>query len=116
MAVDGGHLDIAKLLVTNGAEVNKANNDKETPLHRAVKRGHLKVVDLLLENGANINESFIISIINPQGSETPASSAAKRKDPPGTGGSGKKPRMGPGPSPNGNEGSALGGDAAQRRI
>ena len=49
IAVKAGLLDIAKLLVKNGAEVNQANNDNETLLHWAAIRGHSKVVELLLQ-------------------------------------------------------------------
>lgn len=47
-----GQLDIAKLLITRGADVNKPG---WTALHYAASRGHVEVMHLLLENHAYID-------------------------------------------------------------
>ena len=54
-ASTGGHLDIVKMLVGQGAEVNKSTLTHSTPLRGASFHGHLEVMDFLLDNGAEIN-------------------------------------------------------------
>ena len=54
-ASTGGHLDIVKMLVGQGAEVNKSTLTHSTPLRGASFHGHLEVMDFLLNNGAEIN-------------------------------------------------------------
>ncbi|RZC39913.1 Ankyrin repeat domain containing protein [Asbolus verrucosus] len=48
LAFSSGHLEIAKILLKNGAEIDSAN------LHEACHNGHLKVVEFLITNGAKI--------------------------------------------------------------
>ncbi|CZR67067.1 uncharacterized protein PAC_16966 [Phialocephala subalpina] len=50
-----GHIEVVKLLLEKGANVNAAIEDGSTPLHRASMNGHLESVKLLLEKGANVN-------------------------------------------------------------
>ena len=45
-------MDVVKLLLNNGADPNKADIWKETPLSAAVKKGHKDVAKMLLEAGA----------------------------------------------------------------
>lgn len=54
-AARNSHLEVAKLLIVNGAEVDKENKWNETPLHCAAEHGHLAVVILLLEHGAELD-------------------------------------------------------------
>ncbi|VEP13406.1 Ankyrin [Hyella patelloides LEGE 07179] len=56
-AAHRGYLDIVKLLLDAGANVNalEGNYSKTTPLHWAATGGHLEVTKLLVENDANIN-------------------------------------------------------------
>lgn len=54
-ASTGGHLDIVKLLVEHGAEVNKSTLTHSTPLRGASFHGHLEVMEFLLGSGAEIN-------------------------------------------------------------
>ena len=56
-AAHRGYLDIVKLLLDAGANVNakEGNYSKSTTLHWAAKEGHLQVVRLLVESGAKID-------------------------------------------------------------
>ena len=50
-----GIVEIVRLLVENGAEVNNKNNDGTTALLWAASKGYLEIVRLLVENGAEVN-------------------------------------------------------------
>lgn len=52
-AVDGGHTEPVRYLLTAGADVNAAKRNGVTPLHIAVARGNLVIVRLLMRHGAN---------------------------------------------------------------
>ncbi|THV43885.1 hypothetical protein BGAL_0834g00010 [Botrytis galanthina] len=51
-AVVGGHVNIIKLLLEKGAEIDCRNSSNETPLMVAIHKGYLDIVKLLLEKGA----------------------------------------------------------------
>jgi ankyrin repeat protein len=53
LAVAYNHHDIVELLINNGAKIDVANVEKQTPLMLASMKGHLNMVRLLLDNGAN---------------------------------------------------------------
>ena len=64
-AVRGGHTEIVKILIENGADLDRTTGDDceiygsctragDTPLHEAVINDEHESVDLLLENGANV--------------------------------------------------------------
>jgi len=61
-----GYLEIAKILIDNGADINLIDNEGWTPLMRANINGHEDVVSLLISKGAQagllnyMNESVII--------------------------------------------------------
>jgi len=55
LAVRGGNIEGAKLLIVNGIEVDIKNKIGETPLNLAVQCSRKKIVELLIENGADIN-------------------------------------------------------------
>ncbi len=56
VAVRSGHLEVAKLLVENGASVNaKTNLKSEILLMNSAWKGQLEIVKFLIENDANIN-------------------------------------------------------------
>jgi ankyrin repeat protein len=43
----GGHIQIVRLLMENGANINAINDHDETPVSIALERGHHNVVDLI---------------------------------------------------------------------
>lgn len=49
-----GRLDVVKLLIGAGADVNAEDNSGGTPLHAAVIGGHADVAGFLIASGANI--------------------------------------------------------------
>ena len=53
-----GHLDVLKLLIRYGANVNENIYNCGTPLQNAVKKKHLKIVSELLKSGANPNLQY----------------------------------------------------------
>ena len=50
-----GYLDIMRLLLNYGANVNVHDNHRNTPLHFAVSEGHLEVARMLLEHNADVD-------------------------------------------------------------
>jgi len=55
LASINGHLEIMKLLIFHGADVNSKNNSGNTPLIWASKFGYLNIVKLLIDNNAHVN-------------------------------------------------------------
>jgi hypothetical protein len=53
-AAANGHIEIARLLLHNGAEVNVRDRWDRTPLHWAAIYGHVDILHLLVENGADL--------------------------------------------------------------
>ena len=49
-----GYYNIAKVLISNGADVNMMVN-KKTTLNAAASKGHMQIVELLINNNADIN-------------------------------------------------------------
>ena len=54
-SIERDDLDIARLLIGNGATVDRMNRLGFRPLHWAAARGRVEAVKLLLESGANVN-------------------------------------------------------------
>ena len=54
-AAYNGHVEIANLLLQNGAELNARRDNGDTPLHDAADKGHVEITRLLLQNGAEVN-------------------------------------------------------------
>jgi ankyrin repeat protein len=52
-----GYLEVAKCLLERGADVNKANDEGETPLYWASRNGHLEVVKTLLAAEAEVDKA-----------------------------------------------------------
>ncbi|MER8465354.1 ankyrin repeat domain-containing protein [Mesorhizobium sp. M1409] len=55
IACEGGNVELAKLLINRGADVNLPVSWQRTPLYAANKAGHAEIVKLLLDNGADPN-------------------------------------------------------------
>jgi hypothetical protein len=53
-----GHVEIARLLLQNGADVNVKCDYGWTPLHSAASEGHVDFLHLLVENGADLEEQI----------------------------------------------------------
>jgi hypothetical protein len=53
-AAENGHVEIARLLLQNGAEVNAKRRCDRTPLQDAAYYGHVDILHLLVENGADL--------------------------------------------------------------
>ena len=49
-----GYLNIVKLFIESGADVNIKDKNGITLLHLSCYNGHLNIVKLLIENGANV--------------------------------------------------------------
>ena len=54
-ATDGGHKEVAELLIANGADVNAKDDQGSTPLKFAAYRGQKEIVELLIAEGADVN-------------------------------------------------------------
>ncbi|MCG8340138.1 MAG: ankyrin repeat domain-containing protein [Cytophagales bacterium] len=52
LAAENGHLNVVKVLVENGAEIDARDCPRRTSLQLAAENGHLNVVRFLLENNA----------------------------------------------------------------
>ncbi|XP_078401038.1 uncharacterized protein LOC144682522 [Cetorhinus maximus] len=52
-----GNLELVKLLVKYGAEVNALDNDRRSALHSAAWQGHSPVVQFLIESGAPVDHA-----------------------------------------------------------
>ncbi|KAI0292993.1 hypothetical protein B0F90DRAFT_1928395 [Multifurca ochricompacta] len=50
-----GSVNVAKVLLKYGADVNKQGSSKWTPLHEAANSGYLEISRVLIESGADVN-------------------------------------------------------------
>ena len=53
-AATNGHLEICRLLIDKGAQVEAKNSNGFTSLHFAAYRGHVEIVSLLCDRGADV--------------------------------------------------------------
>lgn len=72
-ASEAGNVDIVKLLLAEGADINARNLSGRTSLMLAAERGQSQVAKLLIERGANV-------LSTDNGDMTPLKLAAKRGD------------------------------------
>lgn len=54
-ACAGGFIDIVKVLLNEGANIEDHNENGHTPLMEAASAGHVEVARVLLDHGAGIN-------------------------------------------------------------
>ena len=54
LAVENGHIDIVKICIDKGANVNFVKTNMITPLHLACTSGQVDIVQILVESEANI--------------------------------------------------------------
>ncbi|XP_052004798.1 ankyrin repeat and SOCS box protein 18-like isoform X2 [Xyrauchen texanus] len=52
---DEQYLELCRLLLANGANINLSDNERRSPLHKAARNVQHKLVELLLDHGADIN-------------------------------------------------------------
>ena len=55
LAIHQGDIEIAKILLESGFQINTKDHDDWTPLHCAAMRNNSKMVQLLLDRGADTN-------------------------------------------------------------
>lgn len=55
IASSAGHLEIVKVLLAAGADVNMTNDNGQSPLHYAASRNREDIAKCLLEAGAHVN-------------------------------------------------------------
>lgn len=64
-ACDRGHVEVVKLLLERGAEVNVQDTFyRATPLTWAANKGHLEIIRLLLDKGARGIDAVLMSGVN----------------------------------------------------
>jgi ankyrin repeat protein len=57
IASQDGHVEVARLLIEAGADIDKAKDNGVTPLYVASQNGHVEVARLLIEAGADIDKA-----------------------------------------------------------
>ena len=57
-ACEKGKVDVARLLLDKGAEVDRACEDGRTPLYIACQNGHVDAARLLLDKGAEVDRAM----------------------------------------------------------
>lgn len=59
-ACTGNYVEIAKMLIDAGADVNKPTTTGSTPLRGAAFNGHCDVMEVLIKNGADLNYANVV--------------------------------------------------------
>ena len=54
-AVEGGHVDVARMLIEHRADLEARYINKDPALVRAAQRGRIEIIAMLIEEGANVN-------------------------------------------------------------
>ena len=65
VAAERNHLELAKLLISSGADVNAKSGWGRVPLYVAAERNHLEVAQLLISSGADVNAKDSINGYTP---------------------------------------------------
>jgi ankyrin repeat domain-containing protein 17 len=52
-ACEGGHTEVAEILLNSGAHIDNAENEGRTPLMKASRAGHTCTVRYLISKGKN---------------------------------------------------------------
>lgn len=65
MSLTVGHIEIAKLLLDKGADVNGYDAKKTNILRRTIQFKKVEIAKLLLDHGANINSVDSLGGISP---------------------------------------------------
>lgn len=60
-----GQLEMVKLLVSKGAEIDAVDEDNSTPLISAVDNGYLEIAQYLVNQGADVNTKTLASGVTP---------------------------------------------------
>ena len=60
LAALNGHVEVAKLLTANGADLGREDKFVRSPLHYAAHYGSNEIVALLITNGADVNATDIV--------------------------------------------------------
>ena len=55
MATQGNCPQLIKYFIEKGADINKKNEEGNTPLHIALKKNYLDIIGILLENKARLD-------------------------------------------------------------
>uniref|UniRef100_A0A6G1SKH3 Poly [ADP-ribose] polymerase n=1 Tax=Aceria tosichella TaxID=561515 RepID=A0A6G1SKH3_9ACAR len=55
-AAGHNHLDVAKLFIDSGANVNATDDLGRIPLHNAAQYGHIEMIELLIEAGSEVDK------------------------------------------------------------
>jgi ankyrin repeat protein len=72
-AAVGGKIDIVKVLVQHGANVNSRSKHKESVVHLAIRNSYTDIVKILVDNGASID-------VRDDSSATPFMCAVRKGD------------------------------------
>lgn len=55
VAARNNHINVCRLLISRGANIDLFNIEGETPLMLATECGRIEICELLIQNGANVN-------------------------------------------------------------